>query len=202
MMMIKIALTNLEQTSKCLGRNNAEWEAVARTVVAIVLLIASLVIVNIFAVAIVTLRKWIVRKSNSFQLLKTKQASQKLSPELALSKVVNVTFPCFYLQVMCGCRKLQKQLFEDVLIRSSVAEDSEKYVWKTSYKIQLKVLWNGGFNFIESEFSFLLSNTAKVVGFNQNTLNNILRSSKQRGYPVQSLKNITFSTSPGMNQTG
>ena len=57
LMMIKIALTNLEQTSKCLGRNNAEWEAVARTVVAIVLLIASLVIVNIFAVVIVTLRK-------------------------------------------------------------------------------------------------------------------------------------------------
>ena len=57
LMMIKIALTILEQTSKCLGRNNAEWEAVARTVVAIVLLIASLVIVNIFAVAIVTLRK-------------------------------------------------------------------------------------------------------------------------------------------------
>ena len=57
MVMIKIALTNLEQTSKCLGRNNAEWEAVARTVVAIVLLIASLVIVNIFAVVIVTLRK-------------------------------------------------------------------------------------------------------------------------------------------------
>ena len=55
--MIKIALTNLERTSKCLGRNNAEWEAVARTVVAIVLLIASLVIVNIFAVVIVTLRK-------------------------------------------------------------------------------------------------------------------------------------------------
>ena len=159
-MMIKIALTNLEQTSKCLGRNNAEWEAVARTVVAIVLLIASVVIVNIFVVVIVTLRKWIVRKSNSFQLLQTKQASQKLSPELALSKVVNVTFPCFYLQVICGCRKLQKQLFEDVLIRSSVAEDSEKYVWETSYKIQLKVLWNGGFNFIESEFSFLLSNTA------------------------------------------
>ena len=57
MMMIKIALTNLERTSKYLGRNNAEWEAVARTVVAIVLLIASLVIVNIFAVVIVTLRK-------------------------------------------------------------------------------------------------------------------------------------------------
>ena len=57
MMMIKIALTNLEQTSKCLGRNNAEWEAVARTVVAIVLFIASLVIVNIFVVVIVTLRK-------------------------------------------------------------------------------------------------------------------------------------------------
>ena len=57
MMMIKIALTNLERTSKCLGRNNAEWEAVARTVVAIVLLIASLVIVNIFALVIVTLRK-------------------------------------------------------------------------------------------------------------------------------------------------
>ena len=57
MMMIKITLTNLERTSKCLGRNNAEWEAVARTVVAIVLLIASLVIVNIFAVVIVTLRK-------------------------------------------------------------------------------------------------------------------------------------------------
>ena len=57
MMMIKIALTNLERTSKCLGRNNAEWEAVARTVVAIVLFIASLVIVNIFAVVIVTLRK-------------------------------------------------------------------------------------------------------------------------------------------------
>ena len=56
MMMTKIASTNLEQTSKCLGRNNAEWEAVARTVVAIVLLIASLVIVNIFAVVIVTLR--------------------------------------------------------------------------------------------------------------------------------------------------
>ena len=157
MMMIKIALKNLERTSKCLGRNNAEWEAVARTVVAIVLFIASVVIVNIFVVAIVlfiaslvivnifvvvivTLRKLIVRKSNSFQLLQTKQASQKLSPELALSKVVNVTFPCFYLQVMCGCRKLQKQLFEDVLIRSSVAEDSEKYVWKTSHKIQLKVL--------------------------------------------------------------
>ena len=46
-MMIKIALTNLERTSKCLGRNNAEWEAVARTVVAIVLLIASLVIVTL-----------------------------------------------------------------------------------------------------------------------------------------------------------
>ena len=55
--MSHIALTNLERTSKCLGRNNAEWEAVARTVVAIVLLIASLVIVNIFAVVIVTLRK-------------------------------------------------------------------------------------------------------------------------------------------------
>ena len=81
MMMIKIALTNLERTSKYLGRNNAEWEAVARTVVAIVLLIASLVIVNIFAVVIVTLRKWIVRKSNSFQLLITKQAADKLSPD-------------------------------------------------------------------------------------------------------------------------
>ena len=81
MMMIKIALTNLERMSKCLGRNNAEWEAVARTVVAIVLLIASLVIVNIFAVVIVTLRKWIVRKSNSFQLLKTKQAADNLSPD-------------------------------------------------------------------------------------------------------------------------